>query len=78
MVIDACGANTLTQYYYYQPELIPLWYNYLESDSGFAVNDDTVQNANPAYALQLFQDGGNGQAGQKMVCMSLNECIFGS
>lgn len=76
MVIDACGAQTLQQFYYSQPELIPLWYNYIEPDTGFGAKDATVQNANPAYALQMFQDGGNGQAGQKMVSPSPSpECL---
>lgn len=67
MVLDVCARDTIQQYYYFQQELIPLWYNFIESDAGTAPWADTKQNADPAFALQMFQNGGDGKAGQKIV-----------
>lgn len=76
MVMDVCAKQSVQQYYYFQPTLIPMWYNFLEPDAGHAPWADTKQNADPAFALQMYQDGGGGQAGTKMVRTALHDVFM--
>lgn len=46
-------------------ELIPQWFNYLESNTGF----DNI--AGSAYAMKMFEDDGTGTAGQPKSIMYL-------
>ncbi|PWO01026.1 hypothetical protein FA09DRAFT_327729 [Tilletiopsis washingtonensis] len=56
-VMDPCAGTSVNKYNYNQFELIPAWYNYLDAHPGFMPHGQT------AYALRLFNDGGNGTAG---------------
>jgi hypothetical protein len=56
-VISPCGAQTVEVYHYNQFELIPMWYNYVDAHPGFQ------NGTGSAYALQLYNDGGDGAAG---------------
>ncbi|KDN50818.1 hypothetical protein K437DRAFT_282761 [Tilletiaria anomala UBC 951] len=64
-MIDICGRQTIKMFSYNQFELIPQWYIYLDSAPGFLSAGST------AYALQMFQDGGDGQAGKAMAPLFL-------
>lgn len=57
-VMDPCGKTSVEQYSYSQFELIPYWYNYVESDTGFS-----NMAGETAYAMQLYNDGGDGATG---------------
>jgi hypothetical protein len=57
-----CGGTTIQTYSYNQFELIPEWYIYVESAPQFAASGSQT-----AFALQMYTDGGGGQAGAKMV-----------
>lgn len=68
MVLDVCAKQTMQQYYYYQPTLFPQWLNFLESDTGIAPGGENLgKETYPAYALQLYENGGGGQPGAKAV-----------
>lgn len=79
--MDPCAATSVSKYNYNQCvrcaalshaqpcspcprarfELIPAWYNYLDAHPGFMPHGQT------AYALRLFNDGGNGTVGAPKV-----------
>lgn len=65
LLINTCGRQTVHEYYYNQPELIPQWSIYLESNTGFAASSES------AYALQMYQDGGDGALGAAMAPLFL-------
>lgn len=54
--MDPCAAQTVQKYSYAQFELIPSWNTYLDAHPGF-------QASGSAWALQMYENGGNGQAG---------------
>jgi hypothetical protein len=80
-VMDPCAGTSVNKYNYNQCvpraaqrvvrvltrrarfELIPAWYNYLDAHPGFMPHGQT------AYALRLFNDGGNGTAGAPKVSL---------
>jgi hypothetical protein len=56
-VMDPCAAESTAQYSYSQFELIPAWYSYVETLTGF----DNIDGS--AYAIQMYDDDGTGAAG---------------
>ncbi|UZJ52865.1 hypothetical protein CBS101457_002185 [Exobasidium rhododendri] len=55
-VMDPCAGQTIQQYLYNQFELIPQWITYQDDHPGF-------MDGGSAWALQMYNDGGNGAAG---------------
>ncbi|PWN24589.1 hypothetical protein BDZ90DRAFT_224687 [Jaminaea rosea] len=64
-VMDPCAAQSTQIYSYNQFELIPQWFNYLESSTGYA------NIAGSAYAMKMFEDDGTGTAGTPKAIMYL-------
>ncbi|CAO1624529.1 unnamed protein product [Parajaminaea phylloscopi] len=64
-VMDPCAATSTQIYSYNQFELIPYFYNYVEPNTGFS----NIQGS--AYAMQMYEDDGTGNAGAPKPMMFL-------
>ncbi|PWN35962.1 uncharacterized protein FA14DRAFT_49441 [Meira miltonrushii] len=66
-VISPCAGQTVQMFHYSQFELIPMWNIYTDPHPGFQSGGGS------AYAMTLYNDGGNGQAGAAKNVMWLVE-----
>lgn len=65
-VISPCAGETVKNYYYNQFELVPQWTIYTDAHPGF-------QSGGSAYALMMYNDGGDGQPGAPKNIMWLKQ-----